>query len=102
MPTNIDFLLACETHIILNNSKGAKNCCNIVNNLTLNDYYNLISVPKFSFGGYFSSLTMARIMDMFKVIKINISWNFGHCKGTATLLLIMQKCDDWESKPPVK
>ena len=25
MPTNIDFLLACVTHIILNNSDGAKN-----------------------------------------------------------------------------
>ena len=41
MPINIDFLFACATHIILNNSKGAKNCCNIMNILTLNDYYNL-------------------------------------------------------------
>ena len=94
MPTNTDFLLACATHIILNNSKSAKNCCNIMNILTLNDYCNLTSVPKFSFGGYFSSLTMARPMTMFKVIKINNSWNLGHCKGTAPLLLIMQMCDD--------
>ena len=71
-----------------------KNCCNITNILTLNDYCNLTSVPKFSFGGYFSSLTMARPMTMFKVIKINNSWNLGHCKGTAPLLLIMQMCDD--------
>ena len=73
MPTNIDFLLACATHIILNNSNGAKNCFNIMNILTLNNYHNLTSVLKFSFGGYFSSLTMARPMDTFKVIKINNS-----------------------------
>ena len=46
---------------------------NIMNILTLSDYYNLTSVPKFSFRGYFSSLTMARPIDMFKVIKINNS-----------------------------
>ena len=97
MPTNIDFLLACATHIILDNSESAKNCFNITNILTLNDYCNLTSVLKSSFGGYFSSLTMARPMDMFKVIKINNSWNLGHCKETAPLLLIMQMCDDWGS-----
>ena len=97
MPTNINFLLACATHIILNNSKGAKNCCNILNILTLNDYCNLTYVPKFPFGGYFSCLTMAKPMEMFKVSKINNSWNLGHSKGTAPPLLIMQMCDDWGS-----
>ena len=50
MPTNIDFLLACATYIILNNSESAKNGCNIMNILTLYDYCNLTSLPKFSFG----------------------------------------------------
>ena len=89
--------------MILNNSEGAKNCCKFTNILTLNYYCNLTSVPKFSFGGYFSSLTMARHMDMFRVIKPNNSLNLGHCKGTAPLLLIMEMCDDRGlTKPPVE
>ena len=41
---------------------------------------------------------MARPMDMFKVIKINNSWNLGHHKGSAPLLLTMEMCDDWGAK----
>ena len=89
--------------MILNNSEGAKNGCKFTNILTLNYYCNLISVLKFSFGGYFSSLIMARHMDMFTVIKPNNSLNLGHCKGTVPLLLIMEMCDDWGlTKPSVE